>query len=146
LRPDAASTPERTAWTCGLFGSTTSELVPGRALHDVTYPCFFRSPAGTLQLYYRTGSSGNGDSHLAEYDPTHGARRMIGQFVSGTGDHLGSASRNAYHNGFDYGPDKSLHTTWVWREGLGNRTRQLLNCHDLLYARSLDGGRTTPAR
>lgn len=137
-----ATEPESVAWTSALFGPIAAELVAGEPLSGVTYPCFFPAPMGALQLYYRIGKSGEGDSHLAEYDPGRGGWTAFGAFVGGAGDFAGSQSRNAYHNGFDYGPNGTLHTTWVWREGLDNRRLGLLNCHDLLYASSLDGGRT----
>ncbi|MBM3861293.1 MAG: hypothetical protein FJ395_16825 [Verrucomicrobia bacterium] len=141
-RPGAATAPEKTAWTAALFSATTSELVKGQKLIGVTYPAFFNTPQGRLQLSYRIGSSGNGSSHLAHYDPDKGGWQIWGEFIGSTGNFRGSATRNAYHNGFDYGADGRLHTTWVWREGQDNGKWGLLNCHDLQYAVSDDDGRT----
>lgn len=140
-RPGAATAPQDTDWTAALFGPTTSELVPAQKLDRVTYPAFFTTPGGRLQLSYRIGGSGDGDSHLAEYDPDRGGWSILGEYISGRGDFQGSATRNAYHNGFDYDAGGRLHTTWVWREGQDNAQWGLLNCHGLQYAFSDDGGR-----
>ncbi len=141
-RPGVATSPETVTWSASLFGPTTSELVPGTPLQGITYPAFCPTPAGGLLLAYRTGGSGSGDSHLAEYDPATGRWTLRGRFISRSGDYRGSASRNAYHNGFDFDAAGRLHTTWVWREGLEMGTYGLRNCHDLMYARSDDLGRT----
>jgi len=140
-RPAAATAPEKTAWTTALFGPTTSELIKGRKLDRVTYPAFFPTPDGRLQLAYRIGGSGNGSSHLAHYDPDKGGWEIWGEFIGRTGDFRGSATRNPYHNGFDYGTDGRLHTTWVWREGQDMAKWGVLNCHDLQYAYSDNNGR-----
>jgi hypothetical protein len=95
-----------------------------------------------LQLYYRIGHSGCGDSHLAEYDPAAGGWTVLGEFISGRGPYGQSLNRNAYHNGFDFDPAGRLHTTWTWREELDNREWGTRNCHDLLYAYSDDRGRS----
>lgn len=139
-RPGIANTPEQVTWSTNLFSATTNALVPGREMKGVTYPLFFNTPDGRLQLYYRVGGSGNGDSYLAEYNPAKGGWSMTGMFISGKGDYQGSPARNAYHNGFDYGPKGRLHTTWVWREELDNAKWSVLNCHDLQYAYSDDDG------
>jgi len=143
-RPGVATSPQDVEWTAALFGPVASELVKGAPLARVTYPEFFTAPGGRLQLYYRIGRSGNGDSHLATYDPARGGWAVGGEFISGQGEFRGSKSRNAYHNGFDYGPDGRLHTTWTWREGQNNFSAEggLMNCHDLMYAWSDDGGAT----
>ncbi|MEX0776098.1 MAG: BNR repeat-containing protein [Phycisphaeraceae bacterium] len=144
----AATHPDKTQWTAALFGPTTSQLVSGQMLDKVTYPLFFTMPDGRLQLYFRIGGSGSGDSHLATYDPAlggpgSGGWTVLGEFINRHGDFQGSPTRNAYHNGFDYGPDGKLHTTWTWREGKDNINKWgLLNCHDLMYAWSDDAGLT----
>jgi hypothetical protein len=139
-RPGAAATPEKAEWSAALFSPTTAELAKGRKLARVTYPAFFNTPDGRLQLSYRIGGSGNGSSHLAQYDPAQGGWAVRGEFISGAGDYQGSQSRNAYHNGFDYDAKGRLHTTWVWREALDNSRWGPSNCHDLQYAFSDDGG------
>lgn len=45
-----------------------------------------------------------------------------------------SNSRNAYANGFDFGPDGRLHYTWTWRE------KVVPSNHDICYAYSPDSG------
>ena len=51
-------------------------------------------------------------------------------------DELGvSESRCSYPNGYSYGPNSTLHTTWVWREDSQGAN------HDLMYAYSEDRGR-----
>jgi hypothetical protein len=141
-KPGAATEPERVEWNAALFSATTSELRSGIKVLKVTYPEFFTGPDGRLRLYYRTGHSGQGESQLAEYDPDRGGWTILGAFVLGNGEYQTSPARNAYHNGFDYGPGNRLHTTWVWREEQENSRYQLLNCHDLMYAYSDDHGRT----
>lgn len=140
-RAGAATSPDKTQWTAALFGPTTAELVRGVKLSRVTYPAFVGTPAGRLLFFCRIGSSGDGSNHRAFYDPDKGGWTVLGEFISSAGDYRGSTTRNAYHNGFDYGPQDRLHTTWVWREGMDNRQWGLLNCHDLQYAYSDDGGR-----
>jgi hypothetical protein len=141
-RSGAATSPEAALWTAALFGPITAELARGAKLSQVTYPAFVDMPDGRLLLVYRIGGSGNGDTHLAQYDPKSGLWTVLGAFISGAGDYRGSATRNAYPNGFDYDANRRLHSTWVWREGRDNQQWGLLNCHDLLYACSDDGGRT----
>ncbi|WP_157987891.1 BNR repeat-containing protein [Jiangella endophytica] len=136
-RPGVATSPDGVEWSEALFGAITSELVDGAPLERLTYPNFVTMPDGALQLYYRLGSSGDGDTHVAEYRPGQGGWTMLGAFVSGRGRFAGSDSRNAYHNGFDYDAAGRLHTTWVWRESPDLRTN-----HDLQYAYSDDRGRT----
>ena len=141
-RPGVATDPDSSTWSAELFGLTTSELVQGEPIKGVTYPAFFSMPDGKLQLTWRTGGSGNGDTWLADYDGATGAWTVIGKFISGQGNYGTSPTRNAYPNGFDYGPAGRLHTTWVWREGEENGRYGLRNCHDLMYAYSEDAGRT----
>lgn len=141
-RPGTITAPAQADWSPSLFSPVTAELVKGHALNALTYPEFFATPDGRLQLYYRIGGSGNGDSHLAEYNPGKGGWTVKGVFVSSNGTYEGSRARNAYHNGFDYGPKGRLHTTWVWREMLDNGQWGLLNCHGLQYAFSDDDGQT----
>ena len=141
-QPRAATDPQATPWRASLFGPTTSELVKGRNLDRLTYPAFVTTPDGRLQLFYRTGGSGDGDTHLALYDPAKGGWGVMGACISGKGDFQGSTSRNAYPNGFDFGPRGRQHMTWVWREGQDNGKWQLLNCHGLQYAFSDDAGQS----
>lgn len=148
-QPRVTTSPDKIEWSAKLFGPTRSDLVDGQPIRGVTYPEFFNTPDGRLQLYYRLGGSGSGDSWLAEYNPRKNGWAILGAFIDRGGIYQGSKSRNAYHNGFDYAPAPApgnqgprLHTTWTWREGLNNGKFGLLNCHGLMYAYSDDFGRT----
>jgi hypothetical protein len=124
----------------------------GAATGEVTYPYFISVPdAGqTLQLAYRTGSSGDGEMQLAEYDAASGRWSHVGQFTSATGSYtqngVTSTSRNAYPHGFNYDSAGRLHMAFTFRENLG--TAFIANCgdtinnHDTLYIYSEDRGRT----
>lgn len=116
---------------------------------DATYPYFVTAPDGTLQFAYRTGSSGDGEMRLAEYDSSTGNWSAIGQFTSATGNYsqngVTSNSRNAYPNGLDYDGAGRLHMTFTFRENLSlsffaNCANTISN-HDTLYMYSDDGGR-----
>ncbi|MCX3061238.1 BNR repeat-containing protein [Streptomyces beihaiensis] len=134
------------AWSVDHFGPARDTL-DGVALTDrFTYPQFLATPEGRLQLLYRTGVSGNGRAALAEYDGA--VWRDVGEWSSSTGtytsEHGSSTARSMYVNGFDYGPDQTLHVFFTWREhdasvmgvpgGLSN--------HDMAYVSSDDRGRT----
>ena len=126
-------------WGASLFGPVISELEKGRPIR-ITYPRFFQTPDGGLQFCYRQGGSGNGDRMLVDYDVKAGKWIDTRQIDSRKGlfkDSMGaSRSRCSYPNGYDYGPDGKLHTTWVWRESSQGSN------HDLMYAYSEDRGRT----
>ncbi len=136
-RKEAALKPEACAWTAQLFNAVTSELIPGKSIGDVTYPRFFSTPKGALQLYYRFGAAGQGDHAIVEYDPQAGSWRRLGVLFSGKGTYKGSNSRCAYSNGLGYDEKGRLHVTWCWREPGADR-----NNHDLQYSYSDDFGRT----
>lgn len=103
----------------------------GEAEASVTYPQFFRRANGDLLFLYRDGGSGNGRLLLNHYDLEREkwTRRQ---------DNLidGEQQRSAY---WDMAIDEEghLHLAWNWRE-----TPDVASNHDLLYARSDDGGRT----
>jgi hypothetical protein len=134
-RAGVALEPGKFAWGPELFGATTSELIPGQAVTDVTYPQFFEAPGERLQLVFRTGSSGDGDWHLWEYED--GAWTRLGVFMGAKGDYQGSPDRCGYPDQFRYGPDGRLHVTWCWREEPALATN-----HDFCWAYSEDRGRT----
>jgi hypothetical protein len=127
--------------TAGLPGYTA-------ATTEVTYPYFVNAPDGTLQLAYRTGSSGDGEMQLAEY--SSGNWSYVGQLTSATGSYtqnsVASTTRNAYPHGLDYDDLGRLHMTFTFRENLN--TAFIANCadtinnHDTLYIVSEDRGRT----
>ncbi len=134
-----ASEPRKTSWDTSLFGPIVSSLESGRKL-NITYPRFWQTPEGRLQFGYRKGGSGNGDRWLADYDHQTGSWRNSRQIDSREGmfvDSVGkSALRCSYPNGYTYGPNGRLHTTWVWRESSQGSN------HDLMYAYSDDQGET----
>ncbi len=138
-RKGTASHPESTAWEASIFGPVRSELEEGRPI-KVTYPRFWQTPDGGLQFCYRQGGSGNGDRMLVDYGAETGKWSNTRQIDSREGlfeDSMGqSRSRCSYPNGYDYGPDGKLHTTWVWRESSQGSN------HDLVYAYSKDCGKT----
>ena len=121
---------------------------PNPSIFDqVTYVRFVTTPDDKLQFFWRTGMSGNGQSHLAEYD---GNWTYLGQFSYPAGDYVAdmngdgnddtSANRNAYFNGVTYNyVSKRLHISWTWRE---ETPLYLIANHDLAYAYSDDAGRT----
>lgn len=159
----AANAIGAATWDNSVFGGTgttaTGAASPsaglpgyGSATSDVTYPYFISaSDVGqTLQLAYRTGSSGDGEMQLAEYDVASGKWSYVGQFTSATGSYtqngITSNSRNAYPHGFNYDAAGRLHMAFTFRENLG--TAFIANCgdtinnHDTLYIYSDDRGRT----
>ncbi|MHC4995091.1 MAG: BNR repeat-containing protein [Planctomycetota bacterium] len=134
-----ATQPDEVRWDASLFGPITSELETGHPI-KLTYPRFWQTPDGGLQFCYRRGGSGNGDRMLVDYDPQAGVWLNTRQIDSGKGpfeDAMGaSQTRCSYPNGYDYGPNGALHTTWVWRESSQGSN------HDLMYAYSQDRGKT----
>ena len=135
-----ATKPAEFEWNAKLFGPTTAELEPGKRLEKVTYPQFFSTPQGKLQLLFRIGSSGDGDWHLAEYGPK--GWQVLGKLLSRSGKYETSPSRCAYPNPPRYGSDGRLHVTWCWRERPAGGPFDLATNHDLCYAFSDDCGRT----
>ncbi len=136
-KPGVATEPDQFPWEVGLFGSTTDTLDGEERLQRVTYPMFAPGLGGGLLLYYRTGGSGDGDWHLAEYDPatSHWARPLL--FLAKEGPFQDSSGRCAYLNGLQYDGRGRLHVTWCWRESPDLKTN-----HDLMYAFSDDRGAT----
>lgn len=139
--PAVALEPERFRWIPELFGPVTSELRRGRPVEGITYPGFVSTPQGRLQFIYRTGCSGNGDWHLAEYEPGNGWCEL-GMLFSGSGNFENCPTRCAYPDPLRYGPGGRLHVTWCWREHPLDRPLDLMTNHDLGYAWSDDFGRT----
>lgn len=134
-----AHDPEKVKWDALLFGPVISKLEKDNP-KNVTYPRFLQTPDGGLQFIYRRDGSGNGDRKLVDYDPETGSWKNLHQIDSRNGvfeDTMGSSkTRCSYPNGYTYGPDGKLHTTWVWRE-----SSQGAN-HDLIYVYSEDRGNT----
>jgi hypothetical protein len=157
---DAIAAP---TWDNTAFGGTgttaTGAAAPSAGLPgysasttEVTYPYFMNTLDGgrTLQLAYRTGSSGDGEMQLAEYDVGSGRWRYVGQFTSATGsytqDGVTSTSRNAYPHGIGYDEGGRLHMAFTFRENLATsfirNCSSTINNHDTLYIYSDDKGRT----
>lgn len=136
-RPGVATEPDAVTWEPGLFGPTTNALHGSGRLQGVTYPMFAPAPDSGLLLYYRTGGSGDGDWHFAEYDPAASRWGRPLKFLSKDGDFQGDPTRCAYPNGLQYDARGRLHVSWCWRE-----TPDLKSNHDVLYAFSDDRGRT----
>jgi len=138
-KPGVATHPEDVKWDASLFGPIHGYLEAGKPI-VVTYPRFWATPGGGLQMHYRRGSSGHGDNMLVDYDPATGTWGHTRQIDSGAGefhDDLGSNNhRNAYPNGYDYDSTGRLQATWVWREDAHGSN------HDLMYDYSDDGGNT----
>ena len=115
----------------------------GNPVQKVTYPMFISTPEDTILFNYRTAGSSNGSNWLAasqpassSYAPPNLVSVKDGTYtgVSINGGDFTSDSRNAYANGFDFGPDGKLHYTWTWRESV------VPSNHDICYAYSPDWG------
>jgi hypothetical protein len=132
------------AWNASRFLAEQNWLSSsGSTISGVTYPMFIATPEDTLLFNYRTGGSNNGSNWLAAWQPAsanHSAPILVtvkdGTYtgVSNNGGNFTSNSRNAYANGFDFGPDGRLHYTWTWRESV------VASNHDICYAYSPDRG------
>jgi hypothetical protein len=130
--------PDNIKWSPDLFSAVTDTLE--KPAKDVTYPGFLQTPEGNLQFLYRNGTSGHGQRWMVDYDGDTGKWAHTREIDTGDGtfkDNFNeSRNRNAYPNGFDYGPSGRLYYTWVWRENTQGAN------HDLLYAYSDDRGFT----
>ena len=137
----AATYPESVTWSAALFGPTHSDLISGQSIGGVTYPRFWQTPSGDLQIGWRTGTSGDGDWYMGGYDgtthqwiETHQVINRSGYYNDGTSS---GSERNPYMNApTGYDANGRLHITWTWREGSGTAN------HDIMYAYSDDGGDT----
>ena len=145
--PGAATEPEKIEWNEAIFAPERDNLASGRPIDQVSYPDFEATPGGDLQCFMRIGGSGHGSWSVWNYDGkahhwTDGWQYDDG-FV-GSYDKITPPSneRSAYPNGWTYGPDGRLHTTFVWREGGGRPVVYPISNHDICYAWSADGGVT----
>jgi hypothetical protein len=129
-----ANQPETMKWTVDNFSATTSVLIPGVAVPDVTYPRFISKPDGNLLFECRYKLSGDGDSYLREYDGATHRWSLVGRYVQGM-----DANPNAcaYINRMDYDCLGRLHVSWCWRDDFGGGSN-----HDIFYGYSEDDGRT----
>jgi len=132
-----ATNPDTEEWSAASFGPVLSELEKGKPI-KITYPKFWQTPEGNLQMNYRKGGSGNGDRMLVDYNAKNGKWENTRQIDSSLGmfeDQLGkSETRCSYPNGYDYDAKGRLHVTWVWREDSQGAN------HDLNYVYSDDRG------
>jgi hypothetical protein len=129
-----ASNPEGLKWSAGSFGATTSQLVAGITVPDVTYPRFISKPDGNLLFECRYKLSGDGDSYLREYSGETHQWTLIGRYVQGM-----DANPNAcaYINRMDYDCLGRLHVSWCWRDDYSGMSN-----HDIFYGYSDDHGRS----
>ena len=135
--------PEEFSWDATQFGPVIDSLVDGITETEVTYPVFFSSPDGHLNMAWRKGGSGNGESKIAFYNgKTHqweGTHKFVDQGGTYQDPYLStsSTSRNAYHFDYVYDDAGVIHASWVWREGSQSGYN-----HDIAYAWSPDYGFT----
>lgn len=95
----------------------------------MTYPRFFRGPAGEFVYTYRDGSSGSGNQIYNVYDEdTDSWTRLLDEPLTD-----GEGKMNAYPDGPHLGPDGYYHLVWVWRD-----TPDAATNHDISYMRSRD--------
>lgn len=139
-------TTNTAAWGAGMLLAEQNWLVnSATAVAGVCYPRFITTPTGGLVFTYRTGNTSAGDHWLHYYQPatTNWSARWKTDAKEGT--YVGvlkngvtgtSTSRNAYENGYDFGPDGTLHHTWTFREQADAAN------HDICYAYSTNGGVT----
>ncbi|MFG6686791.1 BNR repeat-containing protein [Mariniflexile sp. HNIBRBA6329] len=134
-----ATNPETMEWSAASFGPILNELEENKPI-KITYPKFWPTPEGNLQINYRVRGSGDGDRMLVDYNAETGKWEHTRQIDSALGmfeDQLGkSETRCSYPNGYDYDANGRLHVTFVWRENSQGAN------HDLMYAYSDDRGFT----
>jgi hypothetical protein len=137
-------------WTAASFGALRDYLELGVPVKDnpnatgsadpfdggVTYPRFISKPDGNLLFEVRSAWSGDGNSHLWEYN---GNWQYIGEYIHGrTGSSAGYTSKCGYINGLHYTPGGTrMHASMIWRETFNPPSN-----HDVSYAYSDDHGRT----
>ncbi|MBD0726530.1 hypothetical protein B6A10_15250 [Flavobacterium sp. L1I52] len=134
-----ATNPEIMEWAASSFSPILDQLEENKPI-KITYPKFWQTPEGNLQMNYRVRGSGNGDRMLVDYNAKTGKWENTRQIDSSIGkfeDELGkSDTRCSYPNGYDYDVNGRLHVTWVWREDSQGAN------HDLIYVYSDDHGFT----
>lgn len=135
--------PEEFVWTSSLFGPVRDYFVDGIKETRVTYPCFIASHDGNLNVAWREGGSGSGDSKIAFYNGKTQTWEDVHKFIDQRGVYkdpyltFASPSRNPYHFDYVYDRNNVLHASWVWREGSQSGYN-----HDIAYAWSPDYGFT----
>ena len=145
---DLINDPDNADWSADAFSETRNYLVPGQAMIDnddnfdggITYPRFISKPDGDLLFECRTGWSGDGNSHLWEYNGSDNSWSHIGEYLHGRSEGMpaGYINNCGYINGLHYTPGGTrLHVSLVWRDSPDANTN-----HDICYAYSDDDGRT----
>jgi hypothetical protein len=110
-----------------------TEKIPmaGKEENSVSYPEFYKMPAGDLLFFYRDGGSGRGNLVINKYSvATKQWKQLHSNLIDGEG------KRNAYWQACTDNKG-TIHISWVWRE-----SPDVSSNHDMCYARSTDGGVT----
>ncbi len=109
---------------------TLNEMV-GTDEERVTYPNFFNSPEGDLYYSYRSGSCGDGNILVNQFDPEscEWNRYLNEPLFQGVEE---NSDRAAYHK-FVVDDQGTFHYTWMWRW-----TPMVETCHQLCYASTKD--------
>lgn len=158
-RVSVANAATATNFTATLFSSAQRNWLDNAndPLKDVTYPIFvMREVSPTykqLMMFWRKGISGNGDIYWSAYNHTTGTwgskihviKGMTGGTYTdptGTAPNSPTSTRNPYPNDIVVDGNE-IHLTWTWREANPNpAVPGLIVNHDLMYAKSVDGGFT----
>lgn len=90
----------------------------------VTYPVFFKDPAGQLYFQYRNGGSGDGITFWNRYDTA--SKTWEGVFDTPIFD--GEKEANAYMTNPRLGPDGYFYIVWMWRLTPIANTNHNLSC------------------
>lgn len=128
-----ATNPSSHVWEASKFNAVTNQLT-GTAINDVTYPRFITAPNGRLQLFFRTGLSGDGDTQMYEYNGSTGLWTSLGMFIQSSN---ATPDVCPYYFGFDYDSNGRLHVSWTWRDTFNGNSN-----HNIMYVYSDDNGRT----
>ncbi len=90
----------------------------------VTYPVFFKDPAGDLYFQYRNGQSGQGSTYWKKYLADQ--KKWIDVFDKPLFD--GENEANAYMSSLVQGPDGYFYMIWMWRLTYIANTNHNLSC------------------
>jgi hypothetical protein len=117
--------------TPGSLDLTDKLAMTGKEESSVSYPEFYRLPDGDMLFLYRNGASGRGNLVLNHYyTKTKTWERVQSNLIDGEGE------RSPYWQAC-VDAKGIFHISWVWRE-----TPDVASNHDILYAKSPDGGKT----
>lgn len=90
----------------------------------VTYPIFFKDPAGDLYFQYRNGQSGQGSSYWKKYIAE--TKQWTDVFDQPLFD--GEKEANSYMSSLVQGPDGYFYMIWMWRLTYIANTNHNLSC------------------